>query len=58
MRLDLRTDQGDDLVAQEGDGYVQSALSAAVEPDHQGILLPVALEGPGFIRRISKRHVP
>jgi hypothetical protein len=58
MRLDLRTDQGDDFIAQQGDRHVKAAFAAAMQPDHERVGLSVALEGTGFIRGIGQRFIP
>ena len=49
MVLDLRADQGNDLVAEQGDGYVNTTFTTAVQPDDQRVGFAVALEGPGLV---------
>ena len=57
MGLDLRTDEGNHLIAQQGDGDVQAAFSAAVQPDDERIGLTVTFKRPGLIGGISKRYI-
>ena len=57
MRLNLGTDEGYHLVAKEGDGYVNAAFTAAVQPDNEGISLAVSLQGPGLVRGIGEGNV-
>ena len=57
VRLDLRTDERDDLVAEKRDGDIDSTLSTSVKPDHERIGHSVTLERPRLIRGVCQGYI-